>query len=125
MKIGYGRTSTLKQDAGLEAQTRDLKAAGCEQLFTEQLSSVDAERAQLEEAIKFAREGDTLVVTKIDRLARSIKNLVEIEARLSAKGVGLCILNPAMDTSAVNGSLAVPISMKLSVGQDSGRKRLE
>jgi DNA invertase Pin-like site-specific DNA recombinase len=109
MKIGYGRTSTLKQDAGLDAQIRDLTAYGCEQLFTEQLSSVDAERAQLEEAIKFARVGDVLVVTKIDRLARSIKNLVEIEARLAAKGVGLAILNPAMDTSTPAGRLTFNI----------------
>jgi DNA invertase Pin-like site-specific DNA recombinase len=105
VKIGYGRTSTLRQDAGLDAQVRDLTAYGCEQLFTEQLSSVDAEREQLEAAIKFAREGDVLVVTKLDRLARSVKDLCGIEARLSAKGVSLAILDPAMDTSTSIGRL--------------------
>jgi hypothetical protein len=64
MIIGYGRTSTIEQVAGLEAQVRDLKAAGAEKLFRENVSSV-ALRKQLEAAIEFAREGDTLVVTKI------------------------------------------------------------
>jgi DNA invertase Pin-like site-specific DNA recombinase len=61
MIIGYGRTSTIEQIAGLEAQIRDLKAAGAEKLFRENVSSV-APRKQLEAAIEFAREGDTLVV---------------------------------------------------------------
>jgi DNA invertase Pin-like site-specific DNA recombinase len=61
MQIGYARTSTLEQKAGLEAQDRDLKAAGGKKIFSEQLSSVDAERA-----LNFAREGDVLVITKID-----------------------------------------------------------
>jgi hypothetical protein len=60
MEIGYARTSTLEQTAGLEAQLRDLKAAGVKKIFSEQLSSVDAERPQLEAAIDFAREGDVL-----------------------------------------------------------------
>jgi|ERR1019366_985840 hypothetical protein len=74
MMIGYGRTSTIEQVAGLEAQIRDLKAAGAEKLFSENVSSV-APRKQLEAAIEFAREGDTLVVTKIDRLVRSVRHL--------------------------------------------------
>ena len=88
MIIGYGRTSTIEQVAGLEAQIRDLKAAGAENLFRENVSSV-APRHQLEAAIEFAREGDTLVVTKIDRLARSVRHLCEIVDRLQAKGVAL------------------------------------
>ena len=68
--IGYGRTSTTEQRAGLEAQLRDLKVAGCAKIFEEQVSSV-AERSQLKAALDYAREGDTLVVTKLDRLARS------------------------------------------------------
>ena len=70
MEIGYARTSTLEQTAGLEAQLRDLNAAGVEKVFSEQLSSVDAERPQLAAALDFAREGDVLVITKIDRIAR-------------------------------------------------------
>ena len=77
MIVGYGRTSTLDQRAGLEAQERDLKAAGCERLFMEQVSSVDMkERAKLAEVLDFIRQGDTLVVTKLDRLARSVAHLV-------------------------------------------------
>jgi hypothetical protein len=91
MIIGYGRTSTIEQVAGLEAQIRDVKAAGAEKLFSENVSSV-APRQQLEAAIEFAREGDTLVVTKIDRLARSVRHLCDIVDRLQAKGVALRIL---------------------------------
>lgn len=109
MRVGYARTSTVEQKAGLESQIRDLKAAGVEKVFQEQLSSVDATRAQLEAAIFFAREGDLLVTTKIDRLARSVANLVEIEARLAAKGVGLVILNPSMDTSTPAGRMTFNI----------------
>src|SRR3981189_775954 len=84
MIIGYGRTSTIEQVAGLEAQIRDLKAAGAEKLFRENVSSVAA-RKQLEAAIEFAREGDTLVVTKIDRLARSVRHLCEIVDSVAGK----------------------------------------
>ena len=105
MEIGYARTSTLEQTAGLEAQLRDLKAAGVGKVFSEQLSSVDAERPQLEAAIDFAREGDVLVITKIDRVARSVANLCEIEARLHKKGASLKVLNPQLDTSTSIGRL--------------------
>jgi DNA invertase Pin-like site-specific DNA recombinase len=73
MIIGYGRTSTIEQVAGLEAQIRDLKAAGAEKLFRENVSSV-APRKQLDAAIEFTREGDTLVVTKIDWFMTSTGN---------------------------------------------------
>ena len=68
--VGYARTSTIEQQAGLEAQQRDLRTAGCRKIFFEQTSSVGP-RAQLEAALDYCREGDTLVVTKLDRLARS------------------------------------------------------
>ena len=80
MIIGYSRTSTIEQVAGIEARIRDLKAAGAEKLFRENVSSV-APHKQLEAAIEFSREGDTLVVTKIDRLARSVRHLCEIQAK--------------------------------------------
>jgi DNA invertase Pin-like site-specific DNA recombinase len=108
MIIGYGRTSTIEQVAGLEAQIRDLKAAGAEKLFSENVSSV-APRQQLEAAIEFAREGDTLVVTKIDRLARSVRHLCEIVDRLQAKGVALRILNMNLDTNDATGKLMLQI----------------
>src|SRR5208337_2586027 len=84
MEIGYARTSTLEQTPGLDAQLRDLKAAGVQKIFSKQLSSVDAARRQLDAALDFAREGDVLVITKIDRIARSVAHLCEIEAKLQA-----------------------------------------
>ena len=105
MEIGYARTSTLEQTAGLEAQLRDLKAAGVQKIFSEQLSSVDAERPQLATALDFAREGDLLVITKIDRIARSVAHLCEIEAKLHAKGASLKVLTPQLDTSTPIGRL--------------------
>ena len=68
--VGYARTSTCEQQAGLDAQVRDLKAAGCEEIFSEQVSAV-AQRDRLSEALRFVRRGDTLVCSKPDRLARS------------------------------------------------------
>lgn len=116
MLVGYARTSTLDQTAGLEAQQRDLNAIGCEEIFTEQVSSVDvAKREKLEEAIKFARKGDVLVVTKLDRLARSVAHLVKITERLEAKGVALRILDGAIDTSTANGRLM--LNMLTSIAQ--------
>src|SRR5258706_1467589 len=115
MKIGYARTSTIEQKAGLEAQLRDLKAAGVEKVFQEQLSSVDAKRVQLEAAIDFCREGDVLVCTKLDRLARSVADVVTIEARLKEKGAALFIMDPAMDTSSPAGRLV--FNMLASIAQ--------
>lgn len=105
--IGYGRTSTTDQQAGLEAQRRDLKAAGCKKLFEEQISSVK-ERPQLQAALDYSRDGDTLVVTKLDRLARSARHLSELVDMLEAKGVALRILNfggDAVDTRSATGRL--------------------
>ncbi|HTV34250.1 MAG TPA: recombinase family protein [Methylocella sp.] len=104
MLIGYARVSTLEQTAGLAAQERDLKAAGVEKLYGEQVSAV-AEREQLEAAIEFAREGDTLIVTKLDRLARSVAHLVAIVDRLTKKGVAIRILAMNLDTSTPTGKL--------------------
>lgn len=92
MLIGYARTSTLDQLAGLDAQQRDLGAAGCERVFAEQVSSV-AHRATLKEALAFCREGDVLVVTKPDRLARNTAELLSIVDALTARGVGVVILS--------------------------------
>lgn len=106
MLIGYARTSTLDQKAGLDAQTRDLTAMGCERIFVEQVSSVDmASREKLVEALDFARQGDTLVVTKLDRLARSVAHLVALTAQMEGKGITLRILDMGMDTATPNGRL--------------------
>jgi DNA invertase Pin-like site-specific DNA recombinase len=109
MIVGYARTSTVEQEAGLEAQDRDLRAAGCERLFAERVSSV-AKRAQLEAALDFVRDGDTLAVTKLDRLARSVADLLAIVARLERKGVALRVLSmggQAVDTGTATGKLTL------------------
>jgi DNA invertase Pin-like site-specific DNA recombinase len=92
MIIGYARTSTPDQTAGLAAQARDLTAAGAERIFPEQVSSV-APRARLVECLASLREGDALAVTKPDRLARSTAELLTIEADLTKRGIGLIILS--------------------------------
>jgi DNA invertase Pin-like site-specific DNA recombinase len=106
MLVGYARTSTLEQVAGFEAQIRDLKTLGCEKIFREQASSV-GKRAQLDEALDWARDGDTLVVTKLDRLARSVMHLGEIVAKLRRKGVALRILDLGIDTDSPTGELVL------------------
>jgi len=106
MIIGYARTSTVEQVAGFEAQLAELKAAGCGKVFQEQVSSV-ARRDELERAIDYVREGDVLVVTKLDRLARSMTDLVSILGRLGAKGAGLRILAAGIDTTNSTGELVI------------------
>ncbi|MFK8253482.1 recombinase family protein [Ancylobacter terrae] len=109
--IGYGRTSTAEQEAGLEAQRRDLQAAGCAKVFTEQASSV-GDRPVLTRALEYVREGDTLVVTKIDRLARSTINLWELVKELDGNGVSLRVLNlggEMVDTRSATGRLILNI----------------
>ncbi|MBO6540736.1 MAG: recombinase family protein [Rhizobiaceae bacterium] len=103
--IGYARTSTVDQLAGLDAQLRDLEAAGCERVFKEQVSSVATRRPELERALEFIREGDTLVVTRLDRLARSMAHLVDLTGHLSRKGVALRVLNLNLDTATPTGKL--------------------
>jgi DNA invertase Pin-like site-specific DNA recombinase len=107
MMVGYARTSTVEQEAGLDAQQRDLKAAGCGKVFAEWVSSI-APRAKLEGALEYVREGDTLVVCKPDRLARSTADLLAIVARLEAKGVALRVLSMGgneVDTRTATGKL--------------------
>jgi DNA invertase Pin-like site-specific DNA recombinase len=104
LRVGYARTSTLDQRAGMEAQLRDLRATGCEKIFHEQVSSIE-KRPQLEACLDFIREGDSLVVTKLDRLARSTQHLLEIADRARAKRAVLHILNLGADTGTATGKL--------------------
>lgn len=104
MEIGYARTSTTEQVAGFEAQVRDLKAAGCTKVFSEQTSSV-SKRDQLEAAIDYLRDGDVLVVTKLDRLARSMRDLLNIVDHIEGRGAGLRILAMNLDTTTATGRL--------------------
>jgi DNA invertase Pin-like site-specific DNA recombinase len=126
MIVGYARTSTLTQIAGLEAQVRELQAAGCERIFSEQVSSV-AQREQLEQALDFCREGDTFTVTKLDRLARSVGDLLEIVARLETKKVSLRVLSMSgsqpLDTGTATGRLMLAVIG--AVGQAEREAMLE
>ncbi|MBV2361712.1 recombinase family protein [Thalassococcus sp. CAU 1522] len=110
MLIGYARTSTLDQKAGLEVQLNELRTAGCEKVFEEQVSSVDvAARKKLTEAMDFVREGDTLIVTRLDRLARSVPHLMDILATLTKKGASLRILAMGIDTATPTGKLMLTV----------------
>jgi DNA invertase Pin-like site-specific DNA recombinase len=112
MLIGYARTSTLEQRAGFEAQKRELKDAGCDKVFAEQVSSV-ATREKLSQALDYIREGDVLVVTKLDRLARSVRDLMDIVEKLKAKGAALRIVSMTgggnLDTGTANGRLMLQV----------------
>jgi DNA invertase Pin-like site-specific DNA recombinase len=112
MLIGYARTSTTEQHAGLDAQLRDLEAAGCGKVFAEQVSSMASARPEFAKAVEFTREGDTLVVTKLDRLARSVGKAWEVIEALEAKGVGLRILSlggEPVDTRSATGKLILTV----------------
>ncbi|MGB7286375.1 MAG: recombinase family protein, partial [Salaquimonas sp.] len=110
MLVGYARTSTLDQVAGFEAQKRDLDKIGVKKLFAEQVSSI-GQRAELNAAVEYVRDGDTLVVTKLDRLARSTMNLLQLIEQLEAKNVGLRVLDfggGEINTKSPNGKLDLP-----------------
>lgn len=114
MLIGYARTSTVEQVAGFDAQLEELKKVGCEKIFKEQVSSI-GKRDQLEAAIEFAREGDTFIVTKLDRLARSVSHLCEIVDTLDKKKASLRILNINLDSNTPTGKLM--LNLLVSVAQ--------
>lgn len=109
MIVGYARTSTLLQEAGYEAQKRELTGFGCEKIFAEQISATTKHRPQLEAALDFVREGDVFVVAKIDRLARSMTDLMRIVDMLEAKKVALRIVNISLDTGSPTGRLTLHI----------------
>ncbi|MEP3422931.1 MAG: recombinase family protein [Erythrobacter sp.] len=109
MLLGYARTSTFDQKAGLDGQIEQLLATGCNKVFSEQVSSV-AEREQLNLALEFAREGDALVIVRLDRLARSTADLLRIIEQLETKKVGLRVLDfggTEMDTQSPTGKLVL------------------
>ena len=117
MLIGYARTSTIDQKAGFEAKVKELEAYGCNKIFKEQVSAV-ATRHELERAIDVLREGDKLVVTKLDRLARNVVHMGELLQQIEAKGAGLVILSlgsETIDTSTATGKLL--LNMMVSVAQ--------
>ena len=103
--IGYARTSTADQVAGLADQIAELEAMGCTRVFSEQVSSVDAARPQLKAALDYLRDGDTFIVTKPDRLARNTGELLTIVDDLDKRGVATRILSMDIDTGTATGRL--------------------
>jgi len=103
MRIGYARVSTHGQN--LQAQEDALYESKCEQIYAEHESGKNTERQKLNEMISFIRDGDTVVVTKLDRLARSTKDLLQIAETINSKGASLEVLNIQLDTSSPTGKL--------------------
>lgn len=103
MLIGYQRVSTT--DQSVESQSLCLNQAGCERIFTDHASGAKADRPGLTEALAFARPGDCLVVWRLDRLGRSLHNLIDVVAGLDARGVGLRSLQENIDTTTSGGKL--------------------
>jgi DNA invertase Pin-like site-specific DNA recombinase len=103
MNVGYARVST--QDQNLELQLDALAKANCEQTFQEKITGKSKDRPELNICLKMLRAGDVLVVWKLDRLARSLKDLVEIISELEAKGIGFKSLTESIDTTSPGGKL--------------------
>ena len=103
MLVGYARVSTADQN--LDLQQDALVQAGCGKVFTDVISGAQAERPGLTEALAFLREGDTLVVWKLDRLGRSLQNLIETVRALQLRGIGFKSLQESLDTTTSGGKL--------------------
>jgi DNA invertase Pin-like site-specific DNA recombinase len=103
MLVGYARVSTQDQNPALQLDA--LKAAGCEKLFVEKASGAQRDRPELLAALDYLRAGDSLVVWKLDRLARSLKQLIETVELLESRSIGLCSLTEAIDTTTAGGKL--------------------
>jgi len=107
MKIGYARVST--KDQNLDMQLDALNKAGCEKIYREKISGAGKERPELQKMLENIREGDVIVIWKLDRLGRSLQHLVEIVNDLMTKKVGLQSLNDPIDTTTPQGRLAFNI----------------
>jgi DNA invertase Pin-like site-specific DNA recombinase len=104
MRIGYGRVST--RDQHLEAQHDALDAAGCDEIFVDRASGKLARRPELDKALLSAnRAGDQLVITKLDRLGRSLEHLIELSKLLEKRGVDFVVLDQGIDTSTAVGRM--------------------
>ena len=101
MLIGYARVST--QDQNLDLQTEALTKVGCKKIYNDKISGSRAERPGLTKALEMLREGDTLVVWKLDRLGRSVKNLVDLVGELHQQGIQFKSLTDAIDTGTPSG----------------------
>lgn len=112
MKIGYARVST--EDQRMDLQRDALTAAGCEKIFTDTASGAKAARPGLAEALAFARKGDVLVVWRLDRLGRSLPELVKVVGELEAAGVGFESITERIETSSAAGRLVFHVFAALA-----------
>ncbi len=112
MKIGYARVSTIDQH--LEAQTDALKAFGCEEIYQEKISAASKERPVLQEMLGKIRKGDTVVVYKLDRLGRSLKDLTRLITGFSEKDIQFVSLSENIDTATTSGKLLFHIMASLA-----------
>ncbi|MCL4283484.1 MAG: recombinase family protein [Fimbriimonadaceae bacterium] len=112
MFIGYQRVSTTDQSVDLQSDA--LSQAGCERTFTDHASGAKADRPGLTEALAFARPGDCLVVWRLDRLGRSLRNLIDVVADLEARGVGFRSLQESIDTTTSGGKLVFHVFAALA-----------
>ncbi len=101
--VGYARVSTQDQNADLQEDA--LREAGCEKVFTDKASGAQADRPQLEAALRYLREGDVLVVWRLDRLGRSLKHLITVVSDMEDRGVGFRSLTESIDTTTSPGKL--------------------
>lgn len=112
MLVGYARVSTQDQNPALQLDA--LNGAGCGKVFTEKASGASRERPQLKAALDYVRAGDTLVVWKLDRLARSIKQLIETVEEMDERKIGLRSLTEAIDTTTAGGKLVFHVFAALA-----------
>jgi DNA invertase Pin-like site-specific DNA recombinase len=116
MRLGYCRSSTAEQVAGLEAQQRELEAFGVDKIYSEKVSSV-GKRPKLDALLEDLRSGDVLVVTKLDRLARSVRHFGVILDTIKIKGASLIIITmgkETLDTSTATGQLLVTMMVAVA-----------
>ncbi len=103
MLVGYARVSTSDQTLNLQKDA--LEKIGCSKIFTDTISGATTERQGLDEALEYVREGDTLVVWRLDRLGRSLKHLIEVVTDLEKRGIGFQSLTESIDTTTSGGKL--------------------
>lgn len=133
MLLGYARVSTNEQDPQLQLDA--LEQVGVDRIYTDHSSGAATARPQLDDMLRNARRGDTIVIWRLDRLGRSTKHLLELTADLDARGIGLRSLNEQIDTTTANGRLIFTLlaaiseferqllSERTSAGLQAARKR--
>ncbi len=118
--VGYARVSSIGQS--LEVQIEKLKSNHCEKIYQEKKSGTNANRAELKKCLDYVREGDVLVITKLDRLARSTVDLHNILQQLNEKGVGFRVLDQSIDTTSPTGKLLFGILASIAEFETELRK---